>query len=47
MTPLDSSEVTQQVVASPTIIILMTLAVSFALLENIYSNGITREDHHL
>jgi hypothetical protein len=40
MTPLDSSEVMQQVVASPTIFILMTLAVSFALLDNIYSNGI-------
>jgi len=40
MTPLDSSEVMQQVVASPTIFILMTLAVSFALLVNIYSNGI-------
>jgi hypothetical protein len=38
---------TFQVVASPTIVILMTLEVSFMLLENIYSTGITHDDHHM
>ncbi len=36
-----------QVVASPTIIILMTLGVLFMLLENIYSTGVTHDDRHL
>ncbi len=36
-----------QVVASPTIVIQMTLEVSFMLLENIYSTGITHVDRHL
>jgi hypothetical protein len=47
MTPLESSEVMLKVVASPTIIILTTLNVSFMLLENIHSTGITHDDHHL
>ncbi len=47
MTPLQASEVTLQVVASPMIIILTTLEVSFVLLDNIYSTGITHDDHHL
>jgi hypothetical protein len=47
MTPLESSEVTFQVVASPTIVILVTLEGSFILLENIYSTGITHDDHHV
>jgi hypothetical protein len=47
MTPLESSEVTLQVVASPMIVILTTPEVSFKLLENIYSTGITHEDRHL
>jgi hypothetical protein len=29
------------------ILITMTLEVSFMLLENIYSTGITHDDHHL
>jgi hypothetical protein len=33
-----------QVVVSPTIVILTTLEVSFMLLANIYSTGITHED---
>ncbi len=36
-----------QVVASHTIVILMTLEVSFMLLENIYSTGVTHDDHHM
>ncbi len=36
---------TLQVVASPRIIILMTLGVSFMLLENIYSTGVTYDRH--
>ncbi len=36
-----------QVVASPMILITMTLEVSFMLLENIYSTGITHDDRHL
>jgi hypothetical protein len=47
MTPLELSEVVLQVVASPTIIILTTLEVSFMLLEITYSTGVTHEDHHL
>ncbi len=38
---------TVQVVASPTIVILMTLEVSFMLLENIYITGITHDDRHM
>jgi len=37
MTPLESSEVTVQVVVSLMIVILTTPEVSFTLLENIYS----------
>jgi hypothetical protein len=36
-----------QVVASPTIIILKTLEVSFTLLENIYSTSITHKDYNI
>ncbi len=36
-----------QVVASHTIIILMTLKLSFTLLENIYNTGVTNEDCHV
>jgi hypothetical protein len=36
-----------QVVASPTIIIQMTLEVSCMLLENIYGTSITHADRHL
>ncbi len=36
-----------QVVASPTIVILMTLEVSFMLLANIYSKGIIHDDRHV
>jgi hypothetical protein len=36
-----------QVVASPTSINLMTLEVSFTLLENIYGIGITDGGHHM
>ncbi len=38
---------TLQVVASPMIVILMTLEVSFMLLANIYSRGVTHDDHHV
>ncbi len=47
MTAIESSEVMLQVVASPTIVILMTLEVSFMLQENIYSTGVTHDDCHL
>ncbi len=47
MTPLELSEVMLQIVASPTIIILTTLQVSFLVLKNIYSTGVTHEDCHL
>ncbi len=47
MTPLESSEVILQVVASHMIVILTTPEVSFKLLENIYSTGITHDDRHL
>ncbi len=40
----DDSIMMLQVVASPTIIILTTLEVSFMLLANIYSTGITHDD---
>jgi hypothetical protein len=36
-----------QIVASPMIIILMTLQVSFMLLVNIYSTGITHDNRHI
>ncbi len=36
-----------QVVASPTIVILITLEVSFMLLANIYSRGITHDDRQV
>ncbi len=38
---------TLQVVASLTIVILMTLEVSFMLPENIYSTGVTHDDRHM
>ncbi len=38
---------TLKAVTSPTIIILLTLEVSFTLLENIYSEVITHDDLHL
>jgi len=36
-----------QVVASPMIVNLMTLAMSAMLLENIHSTSITHDNHHL
>ncbi len=36
-----------QVVASPTIVILTGLEVSFMLLANIYSRGVTHDDCHV
>ncbi len=36
-----------QAVASPTIAVLMTLGVSFMLLANTYSTGVTHEDRHV
>jgi hypothetical protein len=36
-----------QVVVSPTIVILMTLQVSFMLLANVYSRGVTHDNHHV
>ncbi len=36
-----------QVVASPTIIILTTLEVSFMLPANIYNTGVTHDNHHV
>jgi hypothetical protein len=47
MKPLELSEVTLQIVVSPTIIILTTLEVSFMVLEHIYSTGVTHDDRHL
>ncbi len=47
MTPIEIIRMTLQVVASPMIVNLTTLEVSFTLLENIYSTGITRDNHHL
>jgi hypothetical protein len=38
---------TLQVVASPMIVILTTLEVSFMLLANIYSGGVTHDDCHV
>ncbi len=43
----DDSIMTLRVVASPTIVILTTLEVSFMLLTNIYSRGVTHEDRHV
>ncbi len=43
----DDSVMTLQVVASPTIVILTTLEVSFMLLANIYSRGVTHDDCHV
>jgi len=43
----DDSVMTLQVVASPTIVILTTLEVSFMLLANIYSRGVTRDDRRV
>jgi hypothetical protein len=39
--------VTFHVVLAPTVVILRTLKVSFILLENIYSAGVTNNDCHL
>jgi len=36
-----------QVVVSPTIVILTTLEVSFMLLANVFTRGITHDDHHV
>ncbi len=47
MTPVESLEVTLQVVASPTVAVLTTLEVSFMLLENTYSVWNTRDDCNL
>jgi hypothetical protein len=43
----DNSIMTLQVVASPMIVILTTLEVSFMLLANIYSRGITHDNRHV
>jgi hypothetical protein len=43
----DNSIMTLQVVASPMIVILPTLEVSFMLLANIYSRGVTHDIHHV
>ncbi len=43
----DDSIMTLQVVASPMIVILPTLEVSFMLLANIYSRGVTHDIHHV
>jgi hypothetical protein len=43
----DDSIMTLQVVASPTIVILTTLEVSFMLLAKIYSRGITHDNRHV
>ncbi len=47
MTPLELPEVMLQVVASLTIVTLTTLEVSFTLLENTFSAGVTHDDCHL
>jgi hypothetical protein len=50
MTVNDDSRVvriTLQYVTSTTIIILTTLEVSFMLLDNVYSTGITHDDRHM
>ncbi len=43
----DDSIMMLQVVASPTIVNLTTLEVSFMLLANIYSRGVTHDDRHV
>jgi hypothetical protein len=43
----DNSVMRIQVVASPTVVVLITLEVSFMLLANIYSRGITHDDRHV
>jgi hypothetical protein len=43
----DDSIMTLQVVASPMIVILMTLEVSFMLLANIYRRGVTHDNRHV
>jgi hypothetical protein len=43
----DDSIMMLQVVASPTIVILMTLEVLFMLLVKIYNGGVTHNDHHV
>ena len=43
----DNSIMMLQVVASPMIIILTTLEVSFMLLANIYSRCVTHDDRHV
>ncbi len=43
----DACIMTVQVVVSPTIVILTTLEVSFMLLANIYSRGVTYDDCHV
>ncbi len=47
MIVIDDSIMTLQAVASPMIVILMTLEVSFMLLANIYSRGVTHDDRHV
>jgi hypothetical protein len=44
---IQATEEMLQVVASPMIVILMTLEVSFMLQENIYSTGVPHDDCHL
>ncbi len=43
----DDSIMTLQVVPSPTIVILMTLKVSFMLLVKIYNGSVTHDDCHV
>jgi hypothetical protein len=43
----DDSVMMLQVVVSPMIVILTTLEVLFMLLANIYSRGVTHDDHHV
>ncbi len=47
MAPLELSEVMLQVEASPMIVILSTMQVSFMLLDNIYNTAFTHDDCHL
>ncbi len=46
MKPIESSEVTLKVVGSTMFVILITREMSFMLLENINSSGITQDDCH-
>ncbi len=41
------SRMTFKAVASPTIVILMTLEVSFTLIENIYTTGVNHDDDNI